>query len=83
LGAHKESGFSVAIKEIAITSEQSEDLKNEIDILKKCKHPNIVTYFGSLYRAKHGKIWVCLFVCLFFIYLLLFILVLFFFFLFV
>lgn len=56
-GFHKGSHFLLAIKEIAITKEKlSEDIKTEIEVLKKCKHKNIVSYFGTC--LFDGKIWV-------------------------
>ncbi|KAL6073584.1 Serine/threonine-protein kinase 4 [Balamuthia mandrillaris] len=45
-GVHRETEFVVAIKELPAL-EDDEDLKKEIDILKKCSHDNIVCYYGS------------------------------------
>ena len=44
---HRRGGFEVAIKVVPINSPQeAQDLKQEIDILKQCSNPNIVTYYG-------------------------------------
>jgi serine/threonine kinase 4 len=43
---HKESGNIVAIKVVPITSD-IDSLRKEIQILKQCKCPYIVRYFGS------------------------------------
>lgn len=60
---HKDSGFVLAIKEIeGIHGQASEDLKKEIEILKKCKHSNVVTYFGTALFAEN-KIWVMMDFC--------------------
>ena len=45
----------MAIKEIEVKQAMS-DLKNEIDILKKFNHNNVVKYFGSL--VEDSKIYV-------------------------
>mmetsp|Transcript_10428 Transcript_10428/g.26229 ORF Transcript_10428/g.26229 Transcript_10428/m.26229 type:complete len:894 (-) Transcript_10428:37-2718(-) len=44
-GIHKETDFVVAIKTFKVGNEQ-EDIKSEIEILRKLKDPNIVQYFG-------------------------------------
>lgn len=54
---HKGSGFLLAIKEIQVVEGKfSEELKNEIEILKKCRHKSVVSYFGSC--PQKNKIWV-------------------------
>eukprot|EP01119_Soliformovum_irregulare_P025305 TRINITY_DN932_c0_g3_i1.p1 TRINITY_DN932_c0_g3~~TRINITY_DN932_c0_g3_i1.p1 ORF type:complete len:586 (-),score=197.04 TRINITY_DN932_c0_g3_i1:14-1750(-) len=46
---HRTSKVEIAVKEIAIQSaEERKILKREMDILSKCRHPNIVTYYGFL-----------------------------------
>ena len=48
LGVHKESGFQVAIKTITVENkEAADDIRKEIDILKKCKNVSIVSYYGK------------------------------------
>lgn len=59
-GYHKESNFVLAIKEInGVKEKLSEDIKTEIEVLKKCKNNNVVAYFGTC--IFDGKIWVFLF----------------------
>lgn len=51
----------MAVKEIDVeksSTEYSEELLNEIDILKKCRHKSIVSYFGTCRIDKRHKIWV-------------------------
>ena len=50
------NGKDVAIKVIPISECDTNDLTKEINILKTCKNPNIVEYYGS-YR-KDNNIWV-------------------------
>ncbi|PRP80442.1 hypothetical protein PROFUN_11897 [Planoprotostelium fungivorum] len=58
---HKETGYNIAIKELMIKN-QSEELKREIDILKKCKHANVVSYFGSC-QFGEDKLWILMDYC--------------------
>ncbi len=53
---HKESGFTMAIKEIVLSN--ADDLKKEIEILKKCRHSNIVSYYGTCFPPNKKSIWV-------------------------
>lgn len=48
---HKESGFVVAVKIIPQVQNVAaqEDMKKEINILKKCSHDCIVQYFGCCF----------------------------------
>ena len=46
----------VAIKVIPISECDTNDLTKEINILKTCKNPNIVEYYGSY--QKDNNIWV-------------------------
>ena len=53
----RESGFVLAIKEIAdIDPQNATDVQKEIEILKKCKNNNIVCYYGTC--DKEGKLWI-------------------------
>ena len=55
---HKDPGFTLAIKEIQnIDDEDLDELEKEIAILKKCKNPNIVSYFGT--ATNERNLWVC------------------------
>ena len=52
---HKETGFTLAIKMIDLADE-AEKIMHEIDILKKCRNANIVSYYGSVVNDR--KLWV-------------------------
>ncbi|KAH3760512.1 STE20 family protein kinase [Pelomyxa schiedti] len=43
---HAPSSMTMAIKVIPLEHEDLDDIKIEIDVLKKCRHPNIVCYYG-------------------------------------
>jgi len=45
-GVHQESRFELAIK-VLQNIENDEEIENEIEILKKCKHNSVVVYYGS------------------------------------
>ena len=57
---HKVSGNIVAIKVVPISSD-IESLRKEIAILKQCKCPHIVRYFGSYLKDDH--LWLVLEYC--------------------
>jgi serine/threonine kinase 3 len=57
---HKESGNIVAIKVVPITSD-IDSLRKEIQILKQCKCPYIVRYFGSY--LKDNDLWLIIEYC--------------------
>eukprot|EP01114_Cavostelium_apophysatum_P003871 TRINITY_DN1400_c0_g1_i4.p1 TRINITY_DN1400_c0_g1~~TRINITY_DN1400_c0_g1_i4.p1 ORF type:complete len:1584 (-),score=580.27 TRINITY_DN1400_c0_g1_i4:69-4820(-) len=51
--SHRSTGEQVAVKIIALEEDETfDDLIIEIDILKKCNHPNIVKYYGSWLKGK-------------------------------
>ena len=40
--------FQAAVKMVPFVSQQGrEEVQREIAVLRKCRHPNIVCYFGS------------------------------------
>jgi serine/threonine protein kinase len=52
-GRLKASNEVAAIKIIALEEDETfDDLIIEIDILRKCKHPNITKYHGSYLKGK-------------------------------
>ncbi len=57
---HKETGNIVAVKILPVTQE-IQALKKEIEILKRCKSPYIVQYFGSY--MKDNDLWLILEYC--------------------
>lgn len=60
-GAHIESGFEVAIKTFKVSNKMS-DILREVDILRKCSHPNIVAYLGC-YKQADGSLWILMDYC--------------------
>eukprot|EP01088_Endostelium_zonatum_P006173 TRINITY_DN1827_c0_g3_i1.p1 TRINITY_DN1827_c0_g3~~TRINITY_DN1827_c0_g3_i1.p1 ORF type:complete len:523 (-),score=140.20 TRINITY_DN1827_c0_g3_i1:19-1551(-) len=60
-GTHKESGAVIAIKSCRNLGAAKNTVGKEINILKKCKHKNIVQYYGS---AIHGReFWILMEYC--------------------
>jgi serine/threonine protein kinase len=60
-GRHREAGFVLAIKEVKNMSKEAEEtLEKEIEVLKQCKHPNIVSYYGS---CSHTSLWILMDFC--------------------
>jgi serine/threonine protein kinase len=53
---HRDTGFIVAIKAISLSRSEQDVIKKEVDILKKCRHVNIVQYYGSCYNDE--SLWV-------------------------
>lgn len=55
---HKETLFNFAVKIIpaAVDDTEEDQVTSEIEILKKCSHPNVVSYFGSLWEG--SSLWV-------------------------
>jgi serine/threonine protein kinase len=49
---HKDANFVIALKEVEMEgdAEDREALKAEIEILRQCRHPNIVNYYGCYFR---------------------------------
>lgn len=59
---NKQNGELAAIKVIKMEPEDDFSIiQQEIVIVKSCKHPNIVAYFGSYIRA--NKLWICMEFC--------------------
>ncbi|GAB5367939.1 hypothetical protein AAMO2058_001275200 [Amorphochlora amoebiformis] len=65
LGRHKSSGLELAIKKInlKINGEKPEDIKAEVAVLKKCRHANIVSFFGCAGPDPEDKMWLMMEVC--------------------
>ena len=57
---HKASGLIVAIK-ILPTSGDTKSIKHEISILRDCRSPYIVSYYGSY--LKDSKLWLVMEYC--------------------
>ncbi|XP_034460956.1 mitogen-activated protein kinase kinase kinase kinase 5-like [Hippoglossus hippoglossus] len=59
---NKQNGELAAIKLIKMEPEDDFSIiQQEIVIVKSCKHPNIVAYYGSYIRA--NKLWICMEFC--------------------
>ncbi|XP_070826324.1 mitogen-activated protein kinase kinase kinase kinase 5-like [Chaetodon trifascialis] len=59
---NKQNGELAAIKVIKMEPEDDfSTIQQEIVIVKSCKHPNIVAYYGSYIRA--NKLWICMEFC--------------------
>ncbi|ELP89686.1 serine/threonine protein kinase PAK, putative [Entamoeba invadens IP1] len=56
LAQNKKDGKDFALKKCVITSKNEKSLINEIEIMKNCKHVNIVSFFGSY--LEEGYVWV-------------------------
>ena len=52
----KDTGKETALKKCVITQKNEKSLLNEIEIMKTCRHPNIVQYLGSY--LEDGYVWV-------------------------
>lgn len=50
---HRDTGFILAIKAISLSRSEQDVIKKEVDILKKCRHVNIVQYYGSCYNDEN------------------------------
>jgi len=46
-GKHNPTGYEIAIKIVDMNADNFDSLKSEINTLRRCRHPNIVSYFGS------------------------------------
>ncbi|TMS07626.1 Mitogen-activated protein kinase kinase kinase kinase 2 [Larimichthys crocea] len=59
---NKQNGELAAIKVIKMEPEDDFSIiQQEIVIVKSCKHPNIVAYYGSYIRS--NKLWICMEFC--------------------
>jgi hypothetical protein len=59
---HKVSGFILAIKIIVNTSKQmQESIQKEVEILKKCRSPAVVAYYGTC--IKGTEVWILMDYC--------------------
>eukprot|EP00471_Norrisiella_sphaerica_P010435 CAMPEP_0184495184 /NCGR_PEP_ID=MMETSP0113_2-20130426/30586_1 /TAXON_ID=91329 /ORGANISM="Norrisiella sphaerica, Strain BC52" /LENGTH=594 /DNA_ID=CAMNT_0026881255 /DNA_START=253 /DNA_END=2034 /DNA_ORIENTATION=+ len=65
LGFHRASGMQMAIKMIELekNGERPEDIKAEIDVLKKCKHEGIVSFYGCAGPDSSNRLWILMELC--------------------
>ncbi|KAH3758648.1 kinase domain protein [Pelomyxa schiedti] len=57
---HRQTHDIVAIKVLQLDTDLA-DIKREIDFMKTCKHPNIISYFGSYF--KDCDLWIVMEYC--------------------
>jgi len=60
-GTHIASGAVLAIKQCPNLGPAKDSIQKEIDILKQCKHENIVQYYGSTVKGK--VLWILMEFC--------------------
>lgn len=58
---HRESGFELAIKVVPIKNEMKTALQREIEVLRKCKCPNVLSYYGSV--TNEDSVWILMDYC--------------------
>jgi len=59
---HKETGIILAIKKVKIPGKKVKDeITKEIEVLKKCRHNNIVSYWGCCFD--HNELWILMDYC--------------------
>eukprot|EP01091_Cochliopodium_minus_P011279 TRINITY_DN3154_c0_g1_i1.p1 TRINITY_DN3154_c0_g1~~TRINITY_DN3154_c0_g1_i1.p1 ORF type:complete len:675 (-),score=181.14 TRINITY_DN3154_c0_g1_i1:11-2035(-) len=62
IGKQTDTGKCLAIKELNFhTREDQPEIQKEIDILKQCKHTNIVTYYGTC--TMNQNLWILMEFC--------------------
>eukprot|EP01102_Stenamoeba_stenopodia_P001732 TRINITY_DN11577_c0_g1_i1.p1 TRINITY_DN11577_c0_g1~~TRINITY_DN11577_c0_g1_i1.p1 ORF type:complete len:544 (-),score=97.72 TRINITY_DN11577_c0_g1_i1:149-1567(-) len=59
---HKDTGFVVAVKSMIMNPKLKKGIEKEIKILSRCRHSNIVQYYGSYF--KQGNIYVIMEFCI-------------------
>lgn len=61
---HIKSGIEMASKLVIAQNEHQENsIRSEIELLKACNHPNIVTYYGCAGPDKKGQLWILMDFC--------------------
>jgi len=58
---HKETGFVLAIKALSMNGPGRAGLQKEIDILKKCRCPNVLSYYGTI--MVKNELWILMDLC--------------------
>jgi serine/threonine protein kinase len=59
LGKDKTTGTLVAIKKLVIIEDEDfEEILKEIEIMKECSSPYVVTYYGSYWKREENEMWV-------------------------
>lgn len=61
-GKNLQSGEWAAVKVIKIESgDDFQQIEQEIVMMRDCRHPNIICYFGSYLRR--DRLWICMEYC--------------------
>mmetsp|Transcript_17945 Transcript_17945/g.43924 ORF Transcript_17945/g.43924 Transcript_17945/m.43924 type:complete len:741 (+) Transcript_17945:101-2323(+) len=62
---HTKSALQMAVKliDLKTNGEKPEDIKAEVQVLKKCRHPGIVSFFGCAGPDKNRKLWILMELC--------------------
>uniref|UniRef100_A0A6V3JXX0 non-specific serine/threonine protein kinase n=1 Tax=Lotharella globosa TaxID=91324 RepID=A0A6V3JXX0_9EUKA len=65
LGFHRGSGMQMAIKMIdcKANGEKPEDIKAEVEVLKKCRHQGVVSFYGCAGPDKMKRLWILMELC--------------------
>jgi len=60
---HQDTGLTVAIKKVKLIGGKhaKDEIKKEIDLLKKCRHFNIVSYWGCCFHE--NELWILMDYC--------------------
>lgn len=59
MGKDKTTGTLVAIKKLVIIEDEDfEEILKEIEIMKECSSPYVVTYYGSYWKREENEMWV-------------------------
>jgi len=58
---HKTSSIELAIKSVLLEREEQAEVEKEMEILKDCRHPNVVAYYGCC--AHHDYLWILMEFC--------------------
>lgn len=53
------TGFPVAIKVLRSGGSRNADIEQEVNLLRKVDHKNVIRYFGSCTSPATNELWVC------------------------
>jgi len=58
---HRETGFLLAIKVVSVSETGRKTLEREVEVLKRCKSTNILSYYGTC--SKPNEVWILMDYC--------------------
>eukprot|EP01117_Protostelium_nocturnum_P007587 TRINITY_DN2718_c0_g1_i1.p1 TRINITY_DN2718_c0_g1~~TRINITY_DN2718_c0_g1_i1.p1 ORF type:complete len:567 (+),score=169.17 TRINITY_DN2718_c0_g1_i1:394-2094(+) len=61
LAKHRESSAQIAIKVVAVNDIGKAAISKEVDVLKQCKSPNVLSYYGTCSTA--NEVWILMDYC--------------------